>query len=52
MLEHVRTLYTPPTSTQNMYSARLFVVKLRLQGFEFLHCLLVDGSEDKTRVSG
>ena len=52
MLEHVRTLYTPRTSTQNTYSARIFVVYLWLQDFEVLDCLLVDSSESATRVSG
>jgi len=52
MHEHVRTLYTPRTSTQNMYSAPIFVVQLRLQDFDFLNYLLVDRSEDTTRVIG
>jgi len=52
MLEQVRTLYTPRTSTQNKYGARIFVVLLWLQGFEVLDYLLVDVSEDATRVSG
>jgi len=33
-----------------MYSARIFVVQLRLQDFDFLNYLLVDGSEGATRV--
>jgi len=52
MLEHVRTLYTPRTSTQNIHSARIFVVQLRLQDFDFLNYLLVDGSEGTTGVIG
>ena len=52
MIEHVSTLYTPHTSTQNIYSARIFVVQLRLQDFDFLNCLLVDGSEGTTGVIG
>ena len=52
MLEHVRTLYTLRTSTQNIYSARIFVVHLRLQDFYFLNYLLVDGPEGTTRVIG
>jgi len=51
-LEHVRTLYTPRTATQNIYSARIFVVQLRLQDFDLLNYLLVDCSEGKTGVSG
>jgi len=52
MLEHVRTLYTPRTSTQNIYSARIYVVQLRLQDFDFLNYLLVDSSEGTTGVVG
>jgi len=52
MLEHVRTLYTPRTSTQNIYIARMFVVQLRLLDFDFLNYLLVEGSEGTTRVVG
>jgi len=48
MLEHVRTLYTPRTSTQNIYSALIFVVQLRLQDFDFLNYLLVNGCEGTT----
>ena len=48
MLEHVHTLYTPHTSTQNMYSARIFMVQLRQQDSDVLEYLLVDGSEDAT----
>ena len=50
MLANVRTFYTPYTSTQNKYSARLFMVYLRLQDFDDLDYLLVDGSEGATRV--
>ena len=49
MLEHVHTLYTPSTSTQNIHSARIFVVQLRLQDPDFLNYLLVDSSEDAAR---
>jgi len=52
MLEHVHTLYTPRTSTQNMYSARIFMVQLRQQDFVFLNYLLADGSEGTTRGIG
>jgi len=52
MLEHVRTLYTPSTSIQNMCSVRIFVIYLRVQDSDFLNYLLVDGSEGKTRVIG
>ena len=52
MLEHVRTLHTPRTSTQNTYSAQIFVVQLRLQDFDLLNYLLVDGSEGMIRVIG
>ena len=50
MLEHIRTLYAPCTSTQNIYSARIFVVYLRLQDLDYLNYLLVDSSEGTTRV--
>ena len=50
--EHVLTLYTPRTSTQNLYSAWIFVVQLRMQDFDFLNYLLANVSEDTTRVSG
>ena len=52
MLERVRTFYTPRTSTQNIYSARIFVVQLRPQDFDVLDCLLVEGLEDATTVIG
>jgi len=52
MLEHVRILYTPRTATQNIYSARIFVVQLRLQDFDLLIYLLVNSSEGMTRVIG
>ena len=51
MLEHVRTLYAPRTSTQNMYSAGLFAVYLGLQEFDVLDYLLVDASEGATGVN-
>jgi len=35
-----------------MYSAWIFVVYLRLQDFDILDYLLLNGSEDTTRVSG
>ena len=52
MLEHVRTLYTPRTATQNIYSAPIFVVQLRLQDFALFDYLPVDGFEDATGVIG